>query len=65
MTDQVFDSEKCKAFVEKQFMTNALTSLMKYIEIKNISKGYYTKQEWSDYGWNDLMSAAKHIANWV
>lgn len=46
-------------------MTNALSSLMKYIEIKNISKGYYTKQEWSEYGWNDLMSAAKHIANWV
>ena len=41
-----FDSEKCKTFVEKEFMGSALPSLVEYVKIENMSKGFYTEEEW-------------------
>ena len=37
-----FDVEKCKAFVEKQFMESALPSLVEFVKIENMSKSYHS-----------------------
>ena len=46
-------------------MESALPSLMKYVEIDNMSKGYYTTEEWNNEGWDKLMKAAIHLKTWI
>ena len=41
-----FDYEKCKAFVEKEFMGSALPSLVEYVKIENVSKVFHPEEEW-------------------
>ena len=60
-----FDVEKCKAFVEKQFMESALPSLVEYVKIENMSKAYHSEEDWQKNGWDNLAKAAEHIKKWV
>jgi hypothetical protein len=60
-----FDSEKCKAFVEEQFTNSALPSLIDYIKIDNMSKGFYSAEEWKQVGWPKIVQAANHVHSWI
>lgn len=51
------DVEKCKQFVEKEFMESALPSLVEFVKIENMSKGFYTPEEWQAKGWDRLAQA--------
>ncbi len=60
-----FDSEKCKAFIEEEFTKSALPSLIDYIKIDNMSKGFYNAEEWKDFGWQRGIDAANHVNTWI
>lgn len=60
-----FDPEKCKQFVEKEFTESALPSLVDYVKIENISKSFYTAEEWKTVGWDKLNEACNHIKKWI
>jgi hypothetical protein len=51
--------------VEKEFMGSALPSLVEYVRIENMSKGFYAAEEWKAVGWPKLMEAARHVLAWV
>jgi len=36
-----FDTKVCKEFIEKEFTNSALPSLVDFIKINNMSKGFY------------------------
>jgi len=46
-------------------MQSALPSLVDFIAIDNISKGFYTPEEWSKSGWGKGEVAAKHVQDWI
>ena len=61
-----FDAKICKEFIEKEFTNSALPSLVDFIKINNLSKGFYdTKEEWEGLGWPKLQEAAEHIQKWA
>ena len=60
-----FDPEKCKAFIEKEFMGSALPSLQEYVKIENMSKAFYTEEEWKKDGWDNLVLAGEHVKKWI
>ena len=53
--------EKNKIFIENEFTNNVLPSLMKYIEIPNLSKSF--DSNWETNGL--LEKAANFLINWV
>lgn len=65
MESPKFDTNACKSFVEEQFSKSALPSLEEYIRIENMSKGFYTAEEWKSGGWDKLMEAANHVYSWI
>lgn len=57
MEEAKFDVERCKKFVEKEFMESALPSMIEYVKIENISKAFHTPEEWKATGWDKLFEA--------
>lgn len=51
--------------MEEEFTKSALPSLCEYVKIENMSKGFYSAEEWTAVGWPKLMDAANHVHNWV
>lgn len=46
-------------------MESALPSLLEYVKIDNMSKGFYTPEEWEKFGWDSVMKAGEHIKKWI
>jgi hypothetical protein len=65
MEPQSFDTERCKAFVDKEFMQSALPSLVEFIRIDNMSKLFHTAEEWNSVGWDKLLKAGHHVKQWI
>lgn len=51
--------------MEEEFSKSALPSLLEYVRIENMSKGFYTKEEWETVGWPKLEEAAHHVLTWI
>lgn len=46
-------------------MESALPSLLEFVKIENMSKGFYTPEEWQTKGWDKLVQAGEHVKKWI
>lgn len=46
-------------------MGSVLPSLVEFITIDNMSKGFYSAEEWNTVGWTKLEQAAAHVEKWI